>query len=61
MGLSKMGSSCLQIAAVTGNNLVPLPPAKIMPFMDLFLGELVGGSILEADQPPPDDVVLCDQ
>ena len=26
-----MGSSCFETALVIGNNLVPLPPARIMP------------------------------
>src|SRR5579862_312002 len=33
MGLSKTGSNCLETTMVTGYRRVPVPPARIMPFI----------------------------
>ena len=36
MGLSYIGIICLEILKVNGNNLEPVPPDKIIPFILIF-------------------------
>src|SRR6516164_8530110 len=37
IGLSKIGNNCLVLTTVSGHNLVPAPPARMIPFRELLI------------------------